>query len=52
MMHQLHSHASAQRGAGVRTANAGGNETMETTMLVNNPHNLRGAKANGGVDEF
>jgi hypothetical protein len=52
MTQQLHSDASAQQEAGRQTNDAGGNGSMETTMLVNNPHNLRGAKDNGGTDEF
>jgi hypothetical protein len=34
------------------TTTASGRGSNETTMLVNNPHNLRGAKTNGGFDEF
>jgi hypothetical protein len=52
MTYQLHSDASAQQEAGRQTNDAGGNGTIETTMLVNNPHNLIGGKDNGGVDEF
>ena len=51
MERQLHSHASARLRAG-EVNEAGGHSGMETTMLVNNPHNLIGGKANGGFDEF
>jgi hypothetical protein len=52
MKHQLHSDASAQRSASGQAVSASGNESMKATMVVNNPHNLIGAKSNGGADEF
>ena len=52
MTHQLHSHTSAQQGAGVRTGAAGGTEGVETTMLANDPHDLIVGKVYRRIDEF
>ena len=52
MTYQLDSRVSARHLQGEQTNEADVRSGIGTTMLVNNPHNLIGRKAKGGVDEF